>query len=65
MKWISDGAVEARQMAKTRLIQQPKRKDSRNFDGDIKEFRSWWLSVLQYMEYAKSDFESDMQKFRG
>jgi len=62
MKWISDGAVEARQLAKTRLIQQPKRKDPGNFDGSSKDFRSWWLSVLQYMDYTKSDFESDSQK---
>jgi len=62
MKWISDGAVEVRQMAKTMLIQQPKGKVPRSFDRNIKEFRRWWLSVLQYMDYTKSDFESDLQK---
>jgi len=49
-------------MVNTREIQQPKRKDSGNFDGDIKEICSWWLSVLQYMDYAKSDFENNAPK---
>jgi hypothetical protein len=45
-----------------RMFKQPKRNNPSSFEGEPKEFRKWWNSVLEFLDYSKGDFESDLAK---
>jgi hypothetical protein len=45
-----------------RMFKQPKRNNPSSFEGEPKEFRKWWNSVLEFLVYSKGDFESDSAK---
>jgi hypothetical protein len=45
-----------------RMYKQPKRNNTSSFEGEPKEFRKWWNSGLEFLDYSKGDFKSDSAK---
>jgi hypothetical protein len=62
MKWIHDEVDPRDRPQRIRVSERPRRKEPPQFKGDTTEFRMWWNTIEEHLEYAKGDFETDPEK---